>query len=180
MYVIDGYNLQHALARHNVLPGDFGRARARLIELLGHLARRESTNLRIFFDGAPGQLAPGEISYPGVSVLFCGEGIESADHAVREYVENSAHPGKLRVVSSDRAVARACKLSGAKVMSAQDMADRLASLVSEGRAPRGSALEKPTRGAIGRIEREMIDDIGDLRAFEQQVLRELTDNKDLP
>lgn len=174
MYVVDGYNLQHALARHKgLLPADWGRARARLIELLAHIARRESTSVRIFFDGTPGQIGAGDLDHPGVQVTFCGPGRESADHALREHIEHARNAAKLRVVSSDGAVATACRLAGAKIMSAQDMAEKLAGLTAEGRTPRGSALEKPTRGAIGRIEREMIDDIGDLKQFEQDILREL-------
>jgi len=177
MYVVDGYNLQHALARHKgLLPADFGRARARLIELLAHVARRESTSVRIFFDGTPGQVGAGDLDHAGVQVTFCGEGRESADHAVREHIEHARNAAKLRVVSSDTAVASACRLNGAKIMSAQDMAERLAKLGTEGRTPRESALEKPTRGAIGRIEREMIDDIGDLKKFEQDILRELEES----
>lgn len=174
MYVVDGYNLQHALARHKgLLPADWGKARARLIELLAHLARRESTTMRIYFDGTPGQISAGDLDHTGVQVTFCGEGIESADYAVRDHVENARNAAKLRVVSSDSAVATACRLAGAKIMSAQDMAEKLARLTAEGRTPRESALEKPTRGAIGRIEREMIEEIGDLKQFEQDILREL-------
>lgn len=174
MYVVDGYNLQHALARHKgLLPDDWGRARARLIELLAHIARRESTQIKIFFDGTPGDVGAGEHNYPGIQVKFCGEGIESADHALRDYVENSRTANKLRVVSSDSAVATACRLAGAKIMSAQDMAEVLAKLGAQGRTPRESALEKPTRGAIGRIEREMMEEIGDLKQFEKDILRDL-------
>lgn len=174
MYVVDGYNLQHALARHKgLLPADWGRARARLIELLAHIARRESTQVKVFFDGTPGQVGAGDLNHDGLSITFCGEGNESADRALREYVEQARNAEKLKVVSSDRAVATACRLAGAKILTSQDMADRLANLGTKGKAGDGSALEKPTRGAIGAIEREMLKEIGDLRQFEQDVLRDL-------
>ncbi|MBE7492733.1 MAG: NYN domain-containing protein [Planctomycetes bacterium] len=176
MYVVDGYNLQHALARHKgLLPADWGRARARLLELLAHLARRESVNMRVFFDGTPGQLSPGELNHERLQVTFCGDGPESADRAVREHVESARNAARLRVVSSDSAVATACRLAGARIMPAQDMAARLAKLSVQGRTPRAGAQEKPARGGIGRLEREMLDEIGDLKQFEQNILRELED-----
>jgi predicted RNA-binding protein with PIN domain len=142
LYVIDGYNLLHALARHRNMPAaaEDG-ARSRLIALLAHLARRESATVRVFFDGEPGRIQPGELDHPGLEVRFCGAGRETADHAVREHVQNARQPQKLRVVSSDHAVAAACKLAGAKIIKAQEMAERLAKLAAEGRAPRdGSVL----------------------------------------
>jgi predicted RNA-binding protein with PIN domain len=174
MYIIDGYNLLHALAKHRGMPVASGQlARVRLIELLAHLARRESALVRVFFDGDPGPIRPGELDHSGLQVRFCGEGRESADHAVREHVQNASRAEKLRVVSSDRAVATACRLAGAKIIKAQEMAERLAKLAAEGRAPRDGSVEKPTRGRVGKAEREMLDDIGDEGDFERDVLRKL-------
>lgn len=174
MYIVDGYNLLHALAKHGgMLAAAEQRARGRLIELLGHLARRESTSVCVYFDGESGPIAPGELDHPRLQVRFCGVDRESADHAVREHVQNSRQPAKLRVVSSDHAVANACRLAGAKVIKAQEMAGRLAKLAAEGRVPRDGSVEKPSRGRVGSIEREMLDEIGDEREFERDVLREL-------
>lgn len=174
MYVIDGYNLLHALARHRNMPvADADGARSRLIELLAHLARRESTGVRVYFDGEPGPIKPGELDHPGLQVTFCGAGRETADHAVREHVQNARQPQNLRVVSSDRAVANACRLAGAKIIKAQEMAERLAKLAAEGRAPRDGSMEKPTRGRVGNIEQAMLDEIGDEAEFEQQIIRDL-------
>lgn len=170
MYVIDGYNLLHALARFpGVLPGDGDRARARMLELLSHLCRRESTRARVYFDGTPPTVAKGELANPGVQVFFCGPDSESADRAVRDYVEGANEPRKLKVVSSDNAVASACRLTGATILRSAEMGERLAGLIQK-KAGGGSGLEKPTRGAIGRIEREMLDDIGDLAEFERRIL----------
>lgn len=168
MYVIDGYNLLHALRKlPGGLPKDFGRARARLTELLSNFARRESTKVRVFFDGTPGKLGSGDLDYPGVKVIFCGPGRESADHAVRDYVENAQEPFKLRVVSSDIEVAKSCRLNGAKVMSSQIMAGLLDDMTPVAAAP--TRPEKPSRGVIGDLEREMLEEIGDFEEFQRRI-----------
>jgi predicted RNA-binding protein with PIN domain len=171
MYVVDGYNLLHALKKAgDGLPEDFGRARARVVELLSALARRESVKVRVFFDGTPGELGSGDLAYPRVRVTFCGPGNGVADEAVREFVENASNAGNLTVVSSDIEVVKACKLSGAKVQSSQAMAKRLAGLApAPDTAPIGP--EKPIRGAIGDIEREMLDEIGDFEEFQRRIER---------
>ena len=92
-----------------------------------------------------------------------------ADEAVREFVGNSNDAGRLTVVSSDIEVVRACKLSGAKIIPSQAMAARLAGLApAEQAAP--ERPEKPLRGMIGKLEREMLDEIGDPKEFERRVL----------
>ncbi|MCC6464714.1 MAG: NYN domain-containing protein [Planctomycetes bacterium] len=170
MYVVDGYNLLHALRKLHALPGNFGQARGRLLELLAHVGRRESRPVRVFFDGEPGELSPGQLDHPGLAVEFCGPGRESADHALRHYVSEHHEPRKLLVVSSDREVARVCRAAGARIMTSQDMAGVLAALVQRKGGAAESGLEKPSRGVVGRLEREMLDEIGDLREFERRIL----------
>lgn len=170
MYVVDGYNLLHALRKLHALPGEFSQARARLLELLAHVGRRESRPVRVFFDGEPGQLSPGQLDHPGVAVEFCGPGRESADYALRQFVAEHADPRRLLVVSSDREVARVCRACGARILTSQEMSSVLAALVQRGKAPAAGAAEKPTRGVVGNLEREMLDEIGDLREFERRVL----------
>ncbi|MEZ5991492.1 MAG: NYN domain-containing protein [Planctomycetota bacterium] len=168
MYVIDGYNLLHALKKApDGLPKDFARARARVLALLSEFARRESTKVRVFFDGSPGKLASGDTSYPGVKVVFCGPGRESADHAVRDYVENAMEPFKVKVVSSDIEVVKACRLNGAKVISSQVMAAMLGAMTPQ--AGPTARPEKPARGMIGDLEREMLDEIGDFEEFQRRI-----------
>jgi predicted RNA-binding protein with PIN domain len=171
MYVVDGYNLLHALKQHRgVLPDDDTRSRERLIHLLSHLVRRESTTARIYFDGAPGEVAAGELAAPGVRVAFCGHAKESADQAVRDYVENASHPRKLWVVSGDHEVINACRLNGARIMHSREMAEKLAAL-APAENPRAEP-EKPATGA-GRVEREMLEEIGDWEEFRRRIEKDL-------
>ncbi len=168
MYVIDGYNLLHALARHKgTLPAEADRARSRMLELLSAMARSESTQARVFFDGTPPSIAPGELSQPGLRVHFCGPERESADHAIKEFVANAANARKLHVVSADREVVNACRLAGARVIDSRGMAERLARIAPSNN-PR-QRPEKPTRGTIGKLEREMLDEIGDWKGFLRDV-----------
>lgn len=162
MYVVDGYNLLHALSHQTgSLPADADRARARMIELLAHIARRESTPIRIYFDGTtPSDISAGDHAHEYVSVRFCGAAAESADREICEYVENSHSPRKLTVVSSDHAVATACRLAGAKNLSSQSMANRLAK--NETHEHASTAFEKPTVGYVGGdIEQQMVEELAD-------------------
>jgi predicted RNA-binding protein with PIN domain len=159
MYVVDGYNLFHAMKKRGALPENFGHARARLVELLSALARRESVKVHVFFDGTAGELGKGDLAYPRVRITFCGKGAGIADAAVREFVEESNDPGKLTVVSSDIEVVKGCKLA---------IAERLAGLAPADReAP--ERAEKPVRGMIGDLEREMLDEIGDFSEFQRRI-----------
>lgn len=170
MYVVDGYNLLHALKKlPDGLPADFGRARARLCELLSHLARRESQSVRVFFDGTHGELSHGDLAHPRVKITFCGPGTGAADRAVLEFVENHRQANKLRVVSSDIEVVQACKLNGAQVISSQEMAKKL-DAVTHKQSPGDGRAEKPARGMIGELEQEMLDEIGDFEEFQRKVL----------
>lgn len=171
MYVVDGYNLLHALKKTDPgLPADFTLARRKLVELLSHLCKREGAKARVFFDGTPGEIGAGELAYPHVKVTFCGPVREAADQAVRDFVENASDPRRLLVISSDQQVVKACRLSGAKVLSSQAMADRLSDLLP-GQGP-AARPEKPTRGAIGKLEQEMLDEIGNLEEFERRITEE--------
>lgn len=172
MYVVDGYNLLHALKKlPEGLPADFGRARARLCELLSHVGRRESRTVRVFFDGTHGELSHGDLSHPRVKITFCGPGAGAADRAVREFVENHREPNRLRVVSSDIEVVQSCRLNGAQVISSQEMASKLHGVTRRAASGDGHA-EKPARGMVGELEKQMLDEIGDFDEFQRRVLGE--------
>jgi predicted RNA-binding protein with PIN domain len=171
MYVIDGHNLLHACWKEpGLLPSDYNHARERMIRLISELARRESTRARVYFDGTGSGVRAGELAAPGVRVTFSGAASESADRAVREHVENAEHPRKLRVVSGDHEVINACRLNGARIVHSREMAARLAAL-APAETPR-AAPEKPTTGA-GRLEREMLEEIGDFEEFRRDVEKDL-------
>lgn len=166
MYVIDGYNLMHALCKVIGMSSKDPRARAVCVERLAMLARREDAEVRVFFDGFGDGIGPGDHAHHNVFVRFCGPERESADREVRDFVENATEPRRLVVVSTDIEVKQACRLNGARVVSSEQMARRLA-----GPERRGAAEpdEKPRAGHIGRAEREMLDEIGDFEEFKRRL-----------
>lgn len=189
MYLIDAYNLLHALknARRGNFPRAFGPARERLLELLDRFARHHNTTVIAFLDGEPGKLEPGEIARPGVRVIFCGGGEQSADRAICSYVEVNNAPS-LTVVSNDREVTTFCRREGAQVESCDSFIRRLgvgppaatkpsAPAATKRpaigkRRPKATAPEgKPAAGHLGDIEREMLADIGDIDELERETLR---------
>lgn len=166
MYVIDGYNLMHALCREIGMSDEDPRARAVCVERLAMLARRENRAVRIFFDGDGGDIGRGDHAFHNVFVRFCGHERESADRAVREFVENAIEPRKLVVVSSDIEVKEACRLTGARVAESRVLARRLAG--GDG-ASAPEPDEKPRAGHMGRAEREMLEEIGDFEEFRRSI-----------
>jgi predicted RNA-binding protein with PIN domain len=171
MYIVDGYNLLHACRRKpGLLPAAEHEARARLIELLSAMARRESTKARVFFDGTGSGVRAGDLAAPGIRVTFCGPIRESADAAILGIVEESNHPRKLTVISDDREVAQACRLAGARTLSSREVAAKLEALSPPTRPSRKP--EKPSRGA-GPLEEEMLKEIGDWESFRREIEKDL-------
>lgn len=171
MYVVDGYNLLHACRRQpGLLPAAEAESRARLIELLSGMVRRESVRARVFFDGTGSGVRAGDLAAPGIRVTFCGPARESADEAIRSLVEESNHPGKLTVVSDDREVIQACRLAGARTASSREVAARLNALTPATRESRKP--EKPSRGA-GPLEEQMLKELGDWEKFQQEIEKDL-------
>jgi predicted RNA-binding protein with PIN domain len=133
-YLIDGYNLLHAIGLSKRLgKGGLELARHRLIGLVRRgLPHGEST---VVFDGTQ---ASGPRDEEGVHVLFAkGE----ADDLIRDVIAHDSAPRTLCVVSSDHAVQISAKRRHAKVM---DAADFLQHLESRPRAPAAAMPEKPT------------------------------------
>jgi predicted RNA-binding protein with PIN domain len=165
MFVIDGYNLLEVLRSHEgALPSDRAAARERMLALLSHTLRGEVQGGYVFFDGVANSAQAGDLSFAGLRVKFCGPQSGSADRAICEYVDNHYAPRDLRVVSDDHEVRDTCRLAGARVVSSRRMAERLARLAARQR-PAAPGTDKPQRGAVGRLEQEMLDEIGDFEEF---------------
>lgn len=172
MYLIDGYNLLHVLKPDRRAAVD-DLARLRMLAMLAEFARRKSSSVICFFDGTPGLDASSSFQRPGVRVIFCGPDDQSADAAICRYVEEAREPHKLRVVSNDREVRSVCRREGAKLLKSDEFAAQL-------QPPKDSPASRPPetikepmkRGDFSGIEKEMLDEIGDLDEFERGVLDE--------
>jgi predicted RNA-binding protein with PIN domain len=110
-YVIDGYNLLHAMG---VLGGRVGprgleKARRRLLGLLAGAFGENAAAVTVVFDAAgalPG--ADAELADRGLHVLFA-VGKQQADDVIERLIRQSSAPKSLHVVSDDRRVQQAAR-----------------------------------------------------------------------
>lgn len=171
-FLIDGYNLLHVLKPHRRAAVD-DIARLQMLAMLSEFARRKSAAVVCFLDGNSGNAAPSEFHRPGVRVVFCGPDNQSADAAICRHVEQAREPHKLVVVSNDREVRGVCKREGAKLLKSDDFAEQLLPLKAPARTEKEAAPKEPVkREHFSGIEREMLEEVGDLDEFEKRVLDE--------
>src|SRR5207247_7725085 len=117
-YLIDGYNLLHAMG---VLSGPVGphgleKARLRLLGLLHGSFAEESSAVTVVFDASaapPGAVA--EVEHRGIHVVFA-LGKQEADDVIERLVRTASAPKSLRVVSDDHRVQRAARRRHCVVM----------------------------------------------------------------
>lgn len=126
-YLIDGYNLLHAIG---ILAGKIGphgleRARHRLCSLLAAAFGEKVAEVTVVFDGpdrAPSPSSPQD--YKGVQVEFA-VGAQEADDVIESHLASHSAPRKLSVVSNDRRVQTAARRRKAGVLSCDEFLERL-------------------------------------------------------
>jgi predicted RNA-binding protein with PIN domain len=110
-YLIDGYNLLHAIGvlHGQVGPHELEKARLRLLGLLHGALGPRSPDATVVFDAAhaPPGAAPA-LDYQGIHVIFA-VGREQADDLIEELIERSSDPRHLHVVSDDHRLQRAAR-----------------------------------------------------------------------
>jgi predicted RNA-binding protein with PIN domain len=113
-FLIDGYNLLHAMG---ILGGPVGphgleKARARLLGLLHGGFGGQSAAVTVVFDAAAATpKAQAEQEYRGVRVVFA-QGNQEADDVIERLIRQSSAPKALHVVSDDRRVQQAATRRG--------------------------------------------------------------------
>jgi predicted RNA-binding protein with PIN domain len=126
-YLIDGYNLLHAL-----WPGEWRkltarawpRFRQRLLERLRAHHQGDPGTATIVFDTSrspPGE--PTEQDWYGVTVRFAF-GYPSADDLIEELIRTDSAPDRLTVVSDDRRIKEAARRRGCVVLGCLDYLER--------------------------------------------------------
>jgi uncharacterized protein len=110
-YLIDGYNLLHAmgLLRGKVGPKGLEKARLGLLGLLRAVYGEEASGVTVVFDAAnapPG--IPAEQDYQGVHVRFASQQ-EQADDLIEALIHQDSAPRRLTVVSDDRRIRHAAQ-----------------------------------------------------------------------
>ncbi|MFZ5875258.1 MAG: NYN domain-containing protein [Nitrospirota bacterium] len=128
--VIDGYNV---IGSRGGLYGDVAAKRDGFIAELARYARLKGHVITVVFDGFPPAVATkagkasGLATYPaGVRVLFAEH--ERADDVVIRLAQRLREKGT--IVSSDREVRDACRVSGCVVLGAQVFDERLGEALS--------------------------------------------------
>jgi predicted RNA-binding protein with PIN domain len=127
-YLVDGYNLIHALGvlSKRAGPGGLEKARLSLLGLLHGYFGNESSAVTVVFDAAkapPGSLP--EQDFQGVKVQFATGGLQ-ADDVIEALIQREAAPKQLTVVSNDRRLKQAGRRRHAHVMSCEEFLDLLA------------------------------------------------------
>jgi len=144
-YLLDGYNLLHAMGVLDGRVGPSGLERARL-NLLGILAGAhadEAKNVTVVFDAAdPPRGMPAESEYRGVHVVFAVEH-EQADDLIEQLIRKASAPKNLTVVSDDHRIQQAGRRRQCVVLGCQDYLKTLAKKRRERKAPPADPTAKP-------------------------------------
>src|SRR5689334_17692648 len=111
LYLIDGYNLLHAMgvARRRMGPDGLEQARQNLLGVLHGAFGDESANVTVVFDAAkPPPGAPAETDYHGIHVRFA-IGLAAADDLIELLIRKASAPRHLTVVSDDHRLQKAAR-----------------------------------------------------------------------
>jgi predicted RNA-binding protein with PIN domain len=171
-YLIDGYNLLHAMGLLCGKVGPHGLEKARLA-LLGHLSschRAPGHGLEtiphhpitVVFDasGAPPGADP-EDDYQGIHIYYALDG--EADDLIEDLIRRDSTPGQLVVVSDDHRIQQAARRRRCPVLGCLDYVEEMENL-RRPKPPSESSLAKPERVSDGETQhwlREFADLVND-------------------
>jgi predicted RNA-binding protein with PIN domain len=154
-YLIDGYNLLHAMGALQGTAGPQGleRARQRLLGLIEGVFQDRAGSVTVVFDGTEAEAA---LTPAGVEVIFAARN-EEADDLIERLIKKASTPGQLSVVSSDRRLRQAAKRRNARSIASEDFIDELEKL----RKARVKRVPGPKREPVGSPE-EWLREFGQL------------------
>jgi predicted RNA-binding protein with PIN domain len=172
-YVIDGYNLLHALgALHGRLgPAGLKRARDQLLEMLHRAHDEEAGQVTVVFDAKhspPG--LPAEETYRGLRVCYAVHQ-DQADDLIEFLIQHDSVPRQLTVVSDDHRLQRAARRRGCIVLGCQEYLDELERRRSI--SPRVENTSEKPEGATDKEQRLWLGAFADLE--DDPDLKELFD-----
>src|SRR5438552_2876983 len=126
-YLIDGYNLIHAmgLLPPRVGPGGLEKARLALLGLLKGSFGGEASAVTVVFDGS--RAPPGTDvaqTYHGIRVQYA-QGEQEADDLIEDFLRHAGAPKSLTVVSDDHRLQTAARRRHASVLPCGDFLDFL-------------------------------------------------------
>jgi len=161
-YLIDGYNLLHAMATlsKRAGPGVLERARLRLLHLLHNSFGEQASQVTVVFDaaGAPAGSTP-EHELHGMRIRFALKG-RQADDVIEDLIHHDAAPKQLTVVSNDHRLQKAARHRKANVMSCEDFLDMLERLRRQ--KPKTPAGPEKKDGETPEETRRLLEEFGGL------------------
>jgi predicted RNA-binding protein with PIN domain len=127
LYLIDGYNLLHAMGVLGGRLGPEGLAKARLglLGLLGGALKEDASSVTVVFDaaGAPPGLVDDQ-ECQGIHVRFAIDQ-DQADDLIELIIRENSAPKQLAVVSDDRRIRKAAQRRGCKAVGCADFLEKL-------------------------------------------------------
>jgi len=146
-YVIDGYNLLHAMGilLGKVGPHGLEKARNNLLGVLAGSFGDDASQVTVVFDAASARGSDqAEQRYQGITILY-SVGRPSADDLIEDLITQEANPRQLAVVSDDHRLQRAARRRHSHAMSCDEFLDVLDGRRKELPAPEPSPVrEKET------------------------------------
>ncbi len=126
-FLIDGYNLMHAigLLRTGMPAGGLERARNRFLDWLAAAAKGKPAVLRVVFDAENGRGRSPESDYSGVRIRFAFR--RTADDEIEDLLAAERRPDRVTVVSNDTRVQEAGRRRGTAVYTCEAFVDWLIS-----------------------------------------------------
>jgi uncharacterized protein len=159
-WLIDGYNLLHALGLLRRDAGDraLENARRRLLHFLHDALGDDPPALTVVFDAAvPPPGVPAEFDFHRLHVRFA-VGHDEADDLIELLIRQCPSPRHVRVVSDDHRLQKAARKRGCELIGCTDFAERLPSLKAARPAPppAGGPGEKPE--GVSQPEKDRLAD----------------------
>ncbi|MCI0703717.1 MAG: NYN domain-containing protein [Planctomycetia bacterium] len=146
IFLIDGYNLMHAigLANRTMPARQLAAARSKLLDWLADAIEGRTDVLRVVFDAREAPAASPESTHRGVKVLFAYR--RTADDLIEDLIADDPRPETLAVVSNDSRVREAGRRARCGVYSCEEFVDwLLATSRNQGaNASRSPEADKPT------------------------------------
>lgn len=124
-FLIDGYNLMHAVGMLGVGPvaGGLEHARNKFLDWLVAASGKKPEKLRVVFDAEKGRGPSPETNYRGVRVRFAYR--RTADDDIEELLAGERQPAQVTVVSNDVRVQDAGRHRGTAVNTCEEFVDWL-------------------------------------------------------
>ena len=125
-YLIDGYNLLHAMGLLSGKAGPHGLEKARLA-LLGHLLGTHQADVAavtVVFDASRARRAAvPEEDYHGIHIWYALD--SEADDVIEDLIQQEATPGQLTVISDDHRIQQAARRRRCPMLGCMDYLDEM-------------------------------------------------------